>query len=157
MASKVGLAFLDHSGEIGRIDYFVATPDGAGLAAALAARLPATVGSLAEAICNLSLGTCVVSDMQIASDKFTNTLPASHYAQREIALLIDYQDTVTKKKYRLSVPAPDWENLGQDGSDKVDPAAVKWTDFVTKFEAGAKSPDGNAVTVTGGRIVGRNK
>lgn len=155
--SKIGLSFMDHSSEVGRVDYYVAGVTAGNLAGTLSGALPATGGSLAAAMCALSGCTCIISDVQAAQNQFAKTPPASAFAQRELGLLVTYQDTVTKKNYRLTIPGPAWDTIGQVGSDLVDPNAAAWTTFVTAFEANALSPDGNAVTVTGGRLVGRNR
>lgn len=155
--SKVGMSFLDYSGETGKIDFYLPQVNAGNIVAELADALPATVGSLAEAICALSDCTCIVSSVEAANSAFTKTLPASAFAQRELGLLVTYQDTVSKKNYRITIPGPKWTTIGQANSDLVDPADALWTAFVAKFEANALSPEGNAVTVTGGRLVGRNR
>lgn len=154
--AKVGMTFLDYSGENGRVDFYmnVAGTDYAGVIAEAA---KGTAGSVAAEICGLSDCTCTVSDIQAVSTKYGDPAPVVKTAQREMGLMVTYVDTVTGKKYRITIPGPKWATLGQAGTDKVDTTQALWTAFVTAFEAHAVSEVGNAVTVLDGRLVGRNR
>lgn len=154
--SKVGLSFQDYSGEMSRCDFYmnVAGTDYAGVIAEAA---KGTAGSVAAEICGLSDCVCQVSDIQALSTKYGDPAPVVATAQRELGLLVTYTDSVTGKKYRLTIPGPKWATIGQAGTDMVDTADALWTAFVTAFEAHAVSEVGNAVTVTSGRLVGRNR
>lgn len=157
MAGKVVLSFLDASGETGRVAYSIPDVTAANLAASLDQSVFATAGGLAAAIASLSLCTPVGTELVANNDKLTPTPPGSLYAQREIGLMVSYADNVNAKKYRITIPGPDWANIGLAGSDQIDPNDAAWTAFKTAFETHAVSPDGNAVTVTGGQLVGRNR
>jgi hypothetical protein len=155
MASKVGYAFLDASGEISRVEMNITTLTAGNFAATTGA--VASGGALADAISGLSL--CTLANVDIVADRTATggAAPVSNYAQREIGLLVSYQDSVTGKKYRVTIPGPDWATIGQAGSDMVDPADALWTAFVSAFEANVISEAGNAVTILGGWLVGRNR
>lgn len=73
---------------------------------------------------------------------------------REDKVELKYFDNVNFKSYTVEVPCRKGDLATETGSDKI-PAAT-WTDTKAKFEAYAKSPDGNAVTLSAVRIVGRN-
>lgn len=73
---------------------------------------------------------------------------------REDKIELKYFDNVTFKPYTVEVPCRKGGLATETGSDLI-PAAT-WTDTKAKFEAYAKSPDGNAVTLAAVRIVGRN-
>lgn len=84
-------------------------------------------------------------------------LPASVYAQREIKLLVQMQDAVTGKRSSLTVGTFDPTSVTiAPGSDTVDITAGNAAGLVTAIEALVASPAGNAVVVTGMRLVGRN-
>ena len=88
------------------------------------------------------------------------TTPANNFAQREIKLLIRYQDTVSGKLYTLEIPTPDLANLTIPvESDFVTLAdAGIMAAWVTAFENVAKAPDEpiNSVNVLSAQVVGRN-
>lgn len=155
--SKVHLTFLDESGEKSSVDYYVPAVDAGTIAAKLDDANPQTAGSTSILMSGLSLCTCIAESLSAADNKFAQTPPGNLFAQREIGLMVSYTDTVTGKNYRLTIPGPDWANIGLSGTDTVDPNDAEWTAFVAQFELKAVSPDGNAVTVTGGRLVGRNR
>lgn len=80
--------------------------------------------------------------------------PAVGEGNREDKVELKYHDNVTLKPYTIEVPCRKGGLATEVGSDLI-PAAT-WTDTKAKFEAYAKSPDGNAVTLDAVRIVGRN-
>jgi hypothetical protein len=155
MGSKVGYTFLDASGEKSRVDVNITTLTAGNFAATTAAVEDG--GALAVAIAAMS--HCVLTNVDIVASRTANGDPAPTelYAQREIGLLVSYQDSVTGKKYRITIPGPKWADMGMVSTDKVDPANELWTAFVSAFESDAKSETGNAVTVLGGWLVGRNR
>jgi len=155
MASKVGYTFLDASGETSRVEMNIATLTAGNFAATTGA--VEAGGALADAIGALSL--CALANVDIVADRTATgaEAPTEMYAQREIGLLVSYQDSVTGKKYRITIPGPDWATIGTVGTDKVDAADALWTAFVSAFEANVLSEVGNAVTVMGGWLVGRNR
>lgn len=157
MTSKTQLTFMDESGEMSRV--VVNGPDATALnIASLDDNAQfGTAGGIATTIASLSLCTPVKADLVASSNGFPHTPPGSRYAQRETGLLVRYSDNVTGKMYRITIPGPDWANIGLAGSDMVNTANAAWLAFVTAFEAQCLSPDGNAVTVVDGRFVGRNR
>lgn len=157
MASKVGLTFLDESGEKSRVEYTIADVGAGNVAGIIDNAQFSTAGSLAALFASLSLCTPIQSEVTASVVKSPQTSPGSNFAQREIGLMVSYTDNVTGKMFRVTIPGPDWANIGLAGSDQVNPEAAQWTAFKTKFEADVKSPDGNAVTISGGRLVGRNR
>ncbi len=154
--AKVGMSFQGYSNEYGRVDFFM-NYAGTDIAGPIAEAAKGTAGSVAAEICGLSDCVCQVSDIQAVSTKYGDPAPVVATAQRELGLLVTYQDTVTGKKYRITIPGPKWATIGQAGTDSVNTAAPLWTAFVTAFEAHAVSEFGNAITVVSGRLVGRNR
>lgn len=157
MPSKVSLTYLDASGELSTVEYYIPDTIAGNIAAQLDDSLPQTALSTAALISSMSLCTPVASKLIANDDKFTRTQPGSLLAQREIGLMVSYSDNVTGKLYRITIPGADWANLGQPGTDQVDATAAGWVAFKAKFETEARSPVGNAITVTGGRLVGRSR
>lgn len=156
-SSKMGLVFLDYSGETSRVDVPV-TLVTAGNFAATAGQLDvATPTSLAAIIAAVSLCTPIQSDLMAVKNVYTSTAPASQFAQRELGLLIEYQDNVTTGKYRITIPGPDWATIGLQGTDLVNTDAADWVTLRTALQTVAVSPLGNAITVLSGRLVGRNR
>lgn len=154
--AKIGLSFEDYSGENSRVDFYM-NYAGTDVAGPIAEAAKGTPGSVAAEICGLTDTVCQISDIQALSTKYGDPAPVVKTAQRELGLLVTYTDSVTGKKYRITIPGPKWATLGQAGTDMVDTSQALWTAFVTAFEAHAVSEVGNAVTVTSGRLVGRNR
>lgn len=73
---------------------------------------------------------------------------------REDKLEFKYFDNTTFKPYTVEVPCRKGTLATETGSDLIPPAT--WPDTKTAFEAYAKSPDGNAVTLAQVRLIGRN-
>lgn len=73
---------------------------------------------------------------------------------REDKVELKYFDNVTFKPYTVEVPCRKGSLATTPGSDLI-PAAT-WPTTKTTFEAYAKSPDGNAVTLATVRLIGRN-
>lgn len=73
---------------------------------------------------------------------------------REDKVELKYFDNVTFKPYTTEVPCRKGGLATEVGSDLI-PAAT-WATTKTAFEAYAKSPDGNAVTLSQVRLIGKN-
>lgn len=155
MAGKLGFTFLDRSGENSRVDIPVADVTAANINAILATADQDTVGGLGESIAALSLCTLTYHDLNVGKVADNTGQPASPWAQRESGLMVTYQDSVTNRLYRITIPGGDRATLEIAGSDNVDTTDAGWIAFVTAFEAIAVSQDDNPVTVVGGRFVGR--
>jgi len=80
--------------------------------------------------------------------------PAVGEGNREDKVELKYTDNVTLKAYTVEVPCRKGDLATNPGSDTIPDAT--WATTKTAFEAYAKSPDGNAVTLVRVRIVGRN-
>jgi len=75
-------------------------------------------------------------------------------SNREDKLELKYFDNTTFKPYTVEVPCRKGTLATEVGSDLIPEAT--WTATKTAFEAYAKSPDGNAVTLAQVRLIGRN-
>lgn len=75
-------------------------------------------------------------------------------SNREDKVELKYFDNTTFKPYTTEVGCRKGGLATETGSDLI-PAAT-WADTKTAFEALARSPDGNAVTLAAVRLIGRN-
>jgi len=119
--------------------------------------LDAAVGSIAVVGSALALLTkCrqAKDTLSIQVGAGLTGLPTAADAQREWAIRWQYQDNTTLKFFRFDSPAP-IDAVVQDGTDVIDMTNALVIAFKTAFEADCVSPDGNAVTLLSGRIVGR--
>jgi len=87
-------------------------------------------------------------------------VPSDPYAQRELKLLVRYQNDSTAKIYRVEVACPKLASLTYEGtSDFILLAdAGIMAAYVTAFEAFARAPDDvtQTVTVLSAQVIGRN-
>lgn len=81
--------------------------------------------------------------------------PASQYAQRETKYLVTYTDDVNGRIGQIEIPTADLTLLasGGDVADATDAAVIA---FVGALEAYGETRDGNALSVSSIRHVGRN-
>lgn len=157
MAGKITLTFLDRSNETSRVEVNVSDGSAANIEDLILQADVNQAGSLAAAIAGMSLCTPIKEQLLAWTALEAQVLPGNVYAQRELAVLMEYTDNVTGEKFHFSIPGPDWTNLAAAGSDLIDTTKVAYTALKTIFESKVKSPNGNAVTMTGGRLVGRNR
>lgn len=155
--ATVSITLLDKSKEKSTVQYYTAPLTAGNIASVENNADFGVAATLAARIASLSLMTPISSKISDEVAKAASVLPGNMFAQREIGLQVSYADNVTGENYHLTIPGPDWANLGLNNSDQVDETKAAWTQFKADFEAGAVSKDGNAVTVTGGRLVGRNR
>lgn len=114
------------------------------------------LGAFAMALDAITLCTPIGGQVAMGAVQLPYAVPADVNAQREVVLVVSYQDNVTNKKYRVSIPGVNWGQLNTPKSDKVNESAALWIAFKAAFETIGRSPDGNAITVLGGRRAGRN-
>lgn len=157
MAGSVTFNWVDNSGESSSSIIHLGTINAGNYAAIVDDAPGGVIGDIKAAIDDITLMNNV--RRTVTCEQFTDTpsLPANAFAQRETKLLVTYADNVTARKYTFTVPGPDLSLIAQTGTDVVDHTSnIYAAALVTAFEAGAYSPLGNAVTVVGMRIVGRN-
>lgn len=152
--TQVSYGWIDHSAEGSRtqLHFPELETDGSNLDAILGVTGDANVMRLALDVVSKLNETRVTAGILVHTA--VGSIPADATAQREIAARMTYVDNVTTKKYRFDIPAPD-DDFVPTGSDDINMAAAVWVTFKTAFEASCVSPDGNAVTLISGRIVGR--
>jgi len=152
--SPVRFGYRDRSGELTHtLIHFPPLQDNASNAGIL----DGTTGSIAVVGTALALLTkCrqAKDTLSIAVGAGLSGLPTAADAQREWAIRWQYQDTVTLKFFRFDSPAP-IDSVIQDGTDVIDMSDALVVAFKTAFEADCVSPDGNAVELLSGRVVGR--
>jgi len=155
----VEISFRDAGNEIGTMRFYgalIADSDDAGNVEELNTAMAAFL-TKAGAVANGALQKAVY----VHEHLYTTTQPTNG-AAREIKLLIQFQDNTTGKAYTTTLPTlnPDIPvyviNKNVKDAVRTDtPTAI--TDLITAFQNLAKAPEtGNAVTVVGLRVVGRN-
>jgi len=152
---KLTLTYLDSQNSLSKVTIPLLSLSSENFDSVIAQAAFAVAGTLAKLISTLSIGVPVSSEISIPANRAAATPPTNKYAQRELGLQVSYADTVTGKKYHMTVPAPDWDTIGIVGSNRVNTSAPAWTAFVTSFEANAVSEAGNPVAVSGGKLIGR--
>jgi len=157
MAGKVTFSFLDAGGERSTTSFAIVTLTNANIDGIIGAA--GEVDDLRDAIVGVTLGqTASVKVLARDSDKSSSPATAPE-AQRELKWLVEYSDDVTGQVYQAEIPCPDITDAtlyNQAPTKEIDLTDALWVTFVTAFEALVRSADGNAVTVIGGRLVGRN-
>ena len=153
--AKLTLTFLDSQNSLSKVTIPLATVTSENFTSVIGQAAFAVAGTLAKLISTLSIGVPVSSEIQLPAAKAAHVPPTNKYAQRELGLRVDYSDTVTGKKYHMTIPAPDWDTIGIVGTNRVNTAAAPWTALVTAMEASMVSEMGNPIQVQGGRLIGR--
>jgi len=82
--------------------------------------------------------------------------PTDPESQREIQWGVVYVDAVTGQRYTYRIAAPILTGNLQANSDHANQAAADIDAFMIAFAALARSPAGNAVTITDMVVVGKN-
>jgi hypothetical protein len=153
-STEVNFALLDYSNEPTRTRVYFEELDDEnyeGLFGVLGA-VP-----VAEAALELLTGcTRTGTTATITVNPGSSVPPDNPNAQREIAIRVAYQDTVTGKKYRFDVPGPVDDLYPPQGTDVVPLSNLIAAAFIAVFEEVCRSVDGNPVVVTSIRLVGRN-
>lgn len=139
--------YKDRSGETARFGINVGAPIDM-------TTLPASVTAF-----NTALAT-VIDGLQT---QITNTVPLkiangthSGAGQREEKWLLTYQDDTTLVLYQTELPCRKNSVQPPVNTDEVDITVAPWPAFATAFNALAKSPDGNNVTLIGVTLIGRS-
>lgn len=149
------ISYLDAGNEIGTMRFFGGSLTAGNIVAKTA--LWATLLTAADA---LALGNRV-KDQYNDESRYAVSQPTNG-AAREVKLLVQFKDATTGEKMTTSLPTldpalPDYViNVNARDVILLD-SPVEVTDFIAAFEAFAVNPrTGNAVTVIGLKIVGRN-
>lgn len=155
--STITFSLIDHAGEVSRIRFNEAQAGVGTIAALLGEANPATAGSLAEAVMGITTCNLVKSEVGAGGTTGNNTPPADTQSHREIGFLVTYTDTVTGKKYHVTIPAPDLVNIPVGLKDVVDMQDPLMQALKVAMDANVLSPAGNATTVDGALMVGRSR
>lgn len=161
MPSQLSLTYIDHGGEKSSFTGNVPTITAANIAATTT-----LINNLVAAIDDIILGNLnkrIASVITLGSA----SLPASEEAQREEKWLIHYRDTTAElaagvtnplfgQQFVTSVGTAELTGHLGVNSDFADLAETEIADFVTSFEALARSPAGGQSDVTAIEHVGRN-
>ena len=115
------------------------------------------VDAIGAALATASLCVQATENFKQETDTPDASVPTDVHAQREAGCRIFYSDDVTGQVYHVTLPGPDKDNMAMiTESDLYDLTDTVLAAVVTALEAGALSPDGNAITVLRAVDVGRN-
>jgi len=155
MQPSMSFTLLDNSRETSTIRIPLVAVTTLNMETMKAQSLPATEQSIAQAIADLTLCTITKTQISLEPAIYAEAVPSDMNAQRELRLMVEMQDNVNGKKSHFTIPGVDWPNIGIATTDLVDTTKAAWIELKTRLELYARSEDGNAITVTGGRLVGR--
>lgn len=151
MPSQVSFTVRDHSDEYSSVQFNIEDIDETSWVATLA-----SIATIQAALAALTTGNIARKALTAFNDPVDDTTPANPYAQRETGLRLFYQDTVTSRKYHITIPAPDLTLVASPGTDQVDLSGVAVVNaIVSALEPVMLSPEGNPVNFYRGVIVGR--
>jgi len=149
------ISYLDAGNEIGTMRFFGAELNAGNFAAKIA--LWATLLTATDALALGARKKDVYNDESIYS-----VSQPTNGAMRESKLLVQYSDNTTGEKFTTTIPTLDptkpayVQNVNAKDVVQLD-TPTEVTDWITAFEAFAVAPrTGNAVTVKGLKVVGRN-
>lgn len=154
-ATQVNVVLIDHSGELTRTVFWLEELESDG----------SNYGDITDEIDLLVAALLVATDCEhvstnisIAYDEGSGAPPATVTAQREIAVRLKYRDTVTAKYHTTTVPGPVTTFYPPTGvkGDYIPLDNVVFAAYILVIEANMVSPEGNAIEVIEGRLVGRN-
>lgn len=111
--------------------------------------------ALQAALNAASIGNIATRTLTAYRQNVDDNRPNSPFAQRELGLRLFYADVVNGKKYHLTIPCPDLTVMSQGGSDDIDLTLSAAAAVVSAMEMLMVTPDGNAVDIYRGTIVGR--
>jgi len=117
------------------------------------AAIPAAITTLVTAIDTELVDWTAITYTYNVTRRLSTALVGE--GNREDKLEFKYIDNVTYKPYTTEIPCRQGDLATESGSDLI-PAATWATLTKPAFEALAKSPDGNAVTLSQIRLIGRN-
>jgi hypothetical protein len=150
--STTTITFNDYSNEKSAVTYHAAE-----LTAANFDAEATEAGALSVATNALSIGSLVkrtISQMEIDNPG----TPTNPYAQRELKWLVSYRGDTSGKLFQVEIPCANVTDNLVPNTDIADITSTSWENYITAFEAYARSPDDPTETVTfeGARLVGRN-
>lgn len=150
--SLANISYLDFSGEKSSVSFNVATPSGATYDWDALEAIVDGIGDAIDAVCLCTRGNDTI---RVVAQVGSQALPTDEEAQRELGLRIFYLDTTTQKKYHITIPGPALALMVSAGFDQVDWSGTEMAALETALEANMLSPDGNAISIQSGYIVGR--
>jgi hypothetical protein len=150
--SSTTITFNDYSNEKSAVTYHAEE-----LTAANFDGQATEAGALSVATNALSIGSLVkrtISQVEIDNPG----TPTNPYAQRELKWLVSYRGDTSGKLFQVEIPCANVTDNLVPNTDIADITSTSWENYITAFEAYARSPDDptEEVTFEGARLVGRN-
>jgi hypothetical protein len=150
--TRAAISYRDFSREIGSVSV-----RGEEITAVNFDAQEAEIHNLQLAITSVTLGVAQ-SEGFTQKTRLSNQSPSNGAANRETKWLVTYEDDVTFQLGTYELPCADVENEGLRhlNTDIADLTHALWIQFISDFEAYARSPQGNTVRVVKIILVGRN-
>lgn len=123
-----------------------------------AGNIAAQIGLAADwqaAVQATQLGELNATELVADLDKITDAASLNTAAQRELKWLVSCVEATTGNSVRFEIPCADTSLLSTDG-ESMDTASTEYADLVAATEAFVRSNDGNTVTVSFVKMVGRS-
>lgn len=155
MGVQVNVSWRDQSNEVAGFTFYQPSvaADGSNWAA-----ITADISTIIAALNAVTLGNLFQQRVVASTTKYTNAIPTT--GNRELKVLVRYQDDVTLKVHSFEIPMPDESKFpfvaGSDFVDINDTSIVEFTTLLAAINSDFLSPAGNAVTVISMERVGRN-
>jgi len=153
MGAKINFTFMDYGREKSTMGLYAGDVTAVSIGGFLT-----QFGALRTATEAITLGT-VNKEQWIGDDTLlSNVPPVSAFAQRESKWFVTYRGDTSQKEFHLEIPTADLALLA-DNEEFLDlTTAGVIADWVTAFEAIARSPESDieTVTVVSIQFVGRN-
>lgn len=154
MPSKVTASFIDHDLELSTVNLTIETLEETNFDEIVG--VGGTIDTVMTAVAAVTLGTYAKKTVTALVEEISSTVPTSVYAQRESKWLVSYADTVTNKKYQMTIPNADL-SLKAGNTKFMNVAAGAGATLVSALESGVRAPDtGNTIEVLSIYHVGRN-
>lgn len=164
VGGQYNLSIRDHEGDIGTTTVLTG--------AVTAVSLPGLLtqyGNLRDAIAAITTGVPSSENAHVFDTILSQDLPTNEYSQRGVKWQVNYHDNLQffdapvnaipnagyLKPFSIELPTADLTLL-EDGTDELDLDLEVVDDFVTAFEAMARSPYNGTVTVDSIKYVPRS-
>lgn len=116
------------------------------------------VGDMRAAVDAITLGVMAKESITMDSSVLSQAAPTNVFAQRELAWRVSYSGNSSNKLFQVTIGTADPTGRLVDDTDLADLTEANMAEFVSSFNAFARSPDSDTenVTIQEIRLVGRN-
>jgi hypothetical protein len=157
MAGKVTITAMGNNKQSSPISYHIPVLNASNIVTNLDETVGGTLGDVLLALADVCLMDLVKYDIHASIVDNGVTYPADVNARRDRAMVLSYVDnTFPNMKGIITIPGVDLTVVASPNTDEVDLTITEVAALVTALETAARSKIGNSITITSGRLVGRN-